>query len=182
MLQASGSSVLMSASRSDAPTLKGRPPLRQCPDDFDVMFVEQGRLGCESWYRASRQTVNRWMKERGHKRLIDQRAAYVASQRAAGLWITRSTRLVDDRSTKRCAPRSQAVRDRRKVNPNLVRHAAQYLRIIRNGGFIISPTPQGDWWVGTKRLSGAQLVDLACRKGFDRAGALQVVMREEVNS
>jgi hypothetical protein len=145
------------------------------------MFVEQGRLGCESWYRASRQTVNRWMKERGAKKLIDQRAAYVASQRAKGEWMTRSTRLTDNRSAKRPTIRVQVIRDRRKVNPNLARHAAQYLRVIRNGGHIVSPAPNGDWRVGTRLLSAAQMVDFACSKGFDRATALQVVMREEVN-
>jgi hypothetical protein len=171
----------MATQRSDVTGPKGRPPLRKCPDDFDVMFVEQGRLGCESWYRASRQTVNRWMQERGAKKLITARAAYVAHQRANGQWMTRSTRLVDNRSAKRPAIRVQVIRDRRKINPNLARHAAQYLRVIRNGGFIISPAPEGNWRVGTRLLSAAQMLDFACSKGFDRAAALQVVMREEVD-
>lgn len=34
---------------SSRPASKGRPPLRQCPDDFDVIFVEQGRVG---WRRG----------------------------------------------------------------------------------------------------------------------------------
>jgi len=149
---------------------KGRPPLRQCPEDFDVIFVEQGRDGCESWYRASRKTVNRWMSERGAKRLIGARAAYVAHQRANGAWITRSTRLVEVRSPKR-PPRLQAVRDRRKINPTVARHAAQYLRISRNDGRIVSQAPNGDWWVGSKRLSAAQMLDLATSKGFDAKAA-----------
>lgn len=161
-----------------APPLKGRPPLRACPADFDVIFVEQGRLGCEAWYRASRTTVNRWMAERGHKRLIEARAAFVAHQRARGEWMTRSTRLVEVRVRK--TQGLQAVRDRRFVNPNLARHAAQHLRIIRNGGFIVSPTPQGDWWVGSRRLSAAQMVDLACSKGFDRVSALQACRSADV--
>jgi len=152
-----------SASR-DVP--KGRPPLRKCPDDFDVIFVEQGRDGCESWYRASRKTVNRWMNERGAKRLIGARAAFVAHQRANGQWMTRSTRLVETRVVRRTA-RLQAIRDRRKVDPTVIRHAAQYLRVVRHGGFIISQAQNGDWWVGSRRLSPAQMLDLALSKGFD---------------
>lgn len=158
---------------------KGRPPLRKCPDDFDIMFVEQGRLGCEAWYRASRMTVNRWMTERGAQKLIDKRAAYVAHLRAKGEWMTRSTRLV----VVRAAPsinRSQPVRDRRKVSFTLTRHAAQYLRINRNGGWIVSPTPQGDWWIGSRRYSAAQLVDLACSKGFDRKAVAAEVEADPV--
>lgn len=155
----------MTASRAPRPELKGRPPLRACPDDFDVMFVEQGRQECEDWYRASRRTINRWMVERGEVRLIKARASYVAHQRAAGDWLTRSSRMVDSRPVK--APRAEhSIRDRRKVSFILARHAAQYLRVVRNGGWIVSPTPQGDWRVGTRRLSPAQMLDLAVAKGF----------------
>jgi len=146
---------------------KGRPPLRQCPDDFDVIFIEVGRLGCEAWYRARRSTINRWLIERGKERLIKLRSDYVRHQRSQGNWLTRSSCMVEHRIIGP-ASRSSPVRDRREVSPNLARHAAQHLRVIRNGGFIVSPTPQGDWWVGSKRLSAAQMVELACRKGFDR--------------
>jgi hypothetical protein len=134
------------------------------------MFVEQGRVGCESWYRASRKTVNRWMQERGLQRLINLRAAYVARQRAAGQWMTRSTKLVEHREVRE-SPQSKPVRDRRKVSFTLARHAAQHLRIVRNGGFIVSPTGKGDWWVGSRRLSAGQMLDLAVSKGFDRVAA-----------
>lgn len=172
--------MLMATSAASRDGPKGRPPLRSCPDDFDVMFVEQGRDGCEAWYRASRKTVNRWMAERGANRLIDDRAKYVAHQRANGAWITRSTRLVETRVIAQ-TPRLQAIRDRRKVNPTVARHAAQFLRTVRNGGWIISPTPEGDWWVGSKRLSAAQMLDLAVSKGFDvRLATLQLMSSDEV--
>lgn len=158
---------------------KGRPPPRRCPDDFDVMFVEQGRLGCEAWYRARRGTVTRWLVERGKDRLIKARAGYVKHQRATGKWLTRQSRLVDHRPA-RPAVRGLPIRDRRKVSFTLARHAAQYLRIVRHGGHIVSPTPDGDWWVGSRRLSAAQMLDLACSKGFDRAAALQAERQSEV--
>jgi hypothetical protein len=171
----------MVASRTSSDGLKGRPPLRACPDDFDVIFVEQGREACEPWYRASRKTVDRWLRERGIERLIKARAAYVAHQRAAGQWITRSTRMVEAQPVKR-TPRLIAIRDRRKIHPTVVRHAAQFLRISRNGAYIISPAQNGDWWLGTKRLSPAQLVDLAVSKGFDDGASLQAAKQEEVQA
>lgn len=156
----------MVAIRASSPPPKGRPPLRKCPDDFDVIFVEQGRVGCEPWYRARRTTIDRWLEERGKDRLLAARAAYVAHQRANGQWITRSTRLVEIRATGQ-TPRLQAIRDRRKVNPTVARHAAQFLRITRNGRYIVSVAQNGDWWVGRRRLSAAQLLDFAVSRGFD---------------
>jgi hypothetical protein len=170
----------MAASSSALSGPKGRPPLRSCPDDFEVIFVEKGRDGCESWYRARRDTVTRWLSECGKDRLIKARANFVSHQRANGRWITRATNLVEHREVRKVSTR-QPVKDKRKVSFTLARHAAQHLRIMRNGGFIVSPTPQGDWWVGTKRLSAAQMLDLAVSKGFDRAAALQDDRGEEVN-
>jgi hypothetical protein len=46
--------MLMATSPASLTGLKGRPPLRKVPGDFDVIFVEHGRLGCEAWYRARR--------------------------------------------------------------------------------------------------------------------------------
>lgn len=161
--------------------LKGRPPPRPVPDDFDVIFVEQGRDGCEGWYRAHKTTVTRWLEERGKERLIKARADFVKHQRANGKWLTRSSRLVEHRDTGRIR-RGQPVRDRRKVSFTLARHAAQHLRIVRNGGFIVSPASNDEWWIGSRRYSAAQLVDLAVSKGFDRnAPALQGDEGEGVN-
>jgi hypothetical protein len=158
--------MLMASLPKSAVPPKGRPPLRKCPDDFEVIFVEQGRLGCEAWYRARRDTITRWLVECGKKRLIEARAAFVAHQRANGQWLTRSSRMVETRIVSKDR-RTQPVRDRRKISPTVARHAAQYLRVIRNGGFIVSMVHTGDWRVGTKLVSAAQLLDLAISKGFD---------------
>lgn len=158
---------MVSIPKPARPELKGRPPLRKCPDDFDVIYVEQGRLGCESWYRAHKRTVTRWLVERGKARLIKARAAFVKHQRSQGKWLTRSTCMVQHRVTG-LAARTQPVRDRRMVSGTLARHAAQHLRIARHGGFIVSQSSNGDWRVGTRCLSAAQLVDLASSKGFDQ--------------
>jgi len=162
---------MVSISKPARPELKGRPPLRKCPDDFDVIYVEQGRLGCEAWYRAHKRTVTRWLIERGKARLIKARAAFVKHQRSQGKWLTRSTCMVQHRVTG-LAALTQPVRDRRMVSGTLARHAAQHLRIARFGGFIVSPSSNGDWRVGTRSLSAAQMVGLACSKGFDQAAAM----------
>jgi hypothetical protein len=56
---------------------------------------------------------------------------------------------------------------RSTVNPRVVEHAARFLRDVRNGGWVIFRTPDGDWRLGLKRVSGQQLVEFAKRKGFD---------------
>lgn len=144
---------------------KGKPPPRKCPDDFDIIFVEIGRLDCETWYRASRITVNRWLDERGKERLILARAAFVQRQR-----VLARPPMPEDRS--------RPVKDRRRVNINLARRAAQYLRQMRNGGWIISPTPHGDWWVGSKRRTAGELLDMAIARGFDVRRASQQMKAE----
>lgn len=156
----------MVASSSALTGPKGRPPLRPVPGDFDVIFVEQGRDACEPWYRASKKTVSRWLEESGKDELIAARKAYVSHQRSKGEWITRQTRMVTHQEV-HASSTSRPVRDRRKVSFIVARHAAQHLRIVRNGGFIVSPTGEGDWWVGSRRYSPAQMLDLARSKGFD---------------
>lgn len=141
------------------PGAKGRPPQRQCPADFDVIFVEVGRLDCETWYRAGRIMVNRWLEERGKQRLIMERARFVKHLRMQG-------------KKPQGPPTIQVATDRRPVAPELARMAADFLRIRRNGGWMISATGQGDWFVGSCRKSAGDMVTLAECKGFDRVAAL----------
>lgn len=61
----------------------------------------------------------------------------------------------------------QFVRDSEKIPFTLARQAAQHLRISRNGGTIVSPAQNGDWWVGSRRRSAAELLKLAISKGFE---------------
>lgn len=151
------------------PPGKGRPPPRACPMDFEVIFVEIGRVACETWYRASRLTINRWLKQRGQKKLVKQRAAFVAHKRAKGEWMTAQTRMITERPCERII--TVPIRDRRTVSLALVQRAARFLRVVRNGGWIVSPTGNGDWFVGTRRRSAGELLALAEARGFDRKAA-----------
>lgn len=143
-------------------------PLRPVPGDFEVVFVEQGRLECEAWYRARRTTVDRWLAECGKQRLIDKRAAFVKHLRM-------------QKQAPKPVERQAVARDRRKVAPALVNRAANFLRCVRNGGWVVAPTSDGDWRVGTRRRSAAELVDMAVQRGFDRTAAnLQIRAEERV--
>jgi hypothetical protein len=136
-----------------------RRPIRACPPDFELTYVRLGPKACEHRYSAHTNTINRWLNERGADRLKAQRADFIGSG------LTRKDV---------GAILAQAFPVKRQVSVTLARHAAQHLRIVRNGGFIISPAPNNRWRVGTKLLSAKELVQLAVSKGFDanlRAGA-----------
>jgi hypothetical protein len=144
---------------------------RPRPDDFEVIFVEQGRLECETWYRCRRTTVDRWLEEAGKERLIAERAAFVKLQR--------EQRRVANSPRKTVA---QTLRDKRRVSPALARKAAHFLRCVRNGGWVCTPAPDNTWLVGTRRRTPGELVDMACQRGFDRRAAnLQIAAEEREN-
>lgn len=143
-------------------------PLRPPPADFVVVFVEQGRLDCEHWYRARRTTVTRWIHESGGRALIERRAAFVRHLREQG-------------KAGKAAPAPERVKQGRDVAIGLVRAAAHFLRSVRNGGWAIVPLDNGEWIVGTHRRSPGELVDMAARRGFDeQAVNLQLACEEGV--
>jgi hypothetical protein len=136
---------------------RGNDSRRRCPDDFDIIFVEKGRIECESWFRASRLTVNRWLLERGKKRLIDSRAAFVRHMR------DQEYRQADEQ------PIEQV------VDPllSVARLAADFLRVSRYGGWIITQCPTGGWRVGTVHKTSDQVIAMAERQGFDPTGLIE---------
>jgi hypothetical protein len=138
---------------------------RHVPEGFEMFYIERGRLACEEHFKAARVLVNAWMRECGKQRMIKARAAYVARKRDESEWITRSSSLTH-REVKRPTIR-ETINDRRKVSFMVARQAAHHLRISRNGGMVVSPAGDNEWWVGTRRLSAAQVLDLARERGFD---------------
>jgi hypothetical protein len=138
---------------------KGRPPLRKCPDDFDVIFVEIGRLDCETFYRAARITIDRWLLERGKERLIKQRAKFVEHQRQ---------RSKDQARSKMAAlPVADRQHPADEISLCLARAAAHHLRANRNGGWMVSRRLDGTWLVGHSQKSSKQLLEMAIGVGFD---------------
>lgn len=130
---------------------------RACPDDFDVVFVEKGRLECEIHYRARRTTVTRWLEERGKHRLITDRAAFVRYQRQ----IAKDGKGGPNGNS----PTNDNSRD--NVDPKLARMAATFLQHSRNGGWVVYQLDCGAFMVGTARKNPSQMIEFAQRKGFD---------------
>lgn len=130
---------------------------RQCPDDFEIIFVEKGRLACEEHYGASRLTVNRWLIQRGKSRLINKRADFVRFQR----------------DQQHPAPPERVREDLPfdEVMFALAREAANFLRINRYGGWTITATADHHWLVGTVRKTSDELLAMAERQGFDSEAA-----------
>lgn len=132
----------------------------QPPLDFDEVFVLIGRQACEAHYGVGRIAVTSWLDQCGKERLLQARYEHVAKQ---GKGSPRGPALT---------PRdmslilSQAFPAERRRVTELAREAAQYLRIVRNGGFVISATPDGDWYVGLSRRTSSELVDMAKTRGF----------------
>lgn len=133
------------------------------PQDFVVVFREQGRLECERVYGASRLTVNRWMKMCGEQALKDERAAFVKYHRDAA---------------HRPKQIGQAPPTEVDTYLPVARMAAEHMRISRYGGWVVSQCETGGWRVGTVYRSSEELIAMAERQGFDREAAVAEARQE----
>jgi hypothetical protein len=137
---------------------------RPVPDEFEIVFIEQGRLACETYFDASRITVTRWLRQCGFRRLCDRRAEFVKHQRNMA--------------------KSQMPLHSDDPQPEfdnllpIARQAADHLRISRWGGHKVSQCEAGGWYVGTAHRTSEQLVQMAERVGFNRALAAAEAERE----
>lgn len=148
-------------------TGKGKPlswQSRPCPADFDIIFVEMGRFECEAHYRARRTTITRWLEERGKARLLKRRALFVKYQS-------------DLKRRTKSKPNGAAIapKDRRRPDPKLVEIAGRFLQSPNGGGWVAYACDCGNWIVGTRRISPAEVIDMAERKGFNKRRALEQI-------
>lgn len=127
---------------------------RHPPEEFEQMFVRLGRVACETHFRASRRMIDSWLRQIGKSCLIDSRKEIVTRGRQKTRRLPSSQR------------RMVIVEDSRPASPIIAAAAAHYLRVVRNGGWIVSRTQFGDWRVGMKRLSSHQVIEMAVSKGF----------------
>jgi hypothetical protein len=130
---------------------------RPVPMDFRIMFRERGRVECERIYGASRITVTRWLFQCGMRELIDERANFVKHQRSMA---------------NQPPPAGQPVSNEIDTYLPVARMAADFLRIRRNGGWMISIHECGGWRVGTVQRTSEQLIAMAVNQGFDRDAAV----------
>lgn len=135
---------------------------RPCPDDFDIIFVELGRLECEAHYRARRTTITRWLEERGKKKLLKRRAEFVKYQRQ----LKRGKGRTNGSAQPQC---------KRRVDPKLVEIAARFLQSRPGGNWVVYTLESGLWMVGTHKRSPAEVIDIALRKGWDKRRAIEQI-------
>jgi hypothetical protein len=133
----------------------GIPSRHKCPDNFEIIFREKGRVACETEFNASRLTVNLWLIQRGKRRLLDERAAFVRFER--------------DQAAETSSPAaSQYILEDGVDDPMfaLGARAANFLRISRYGGWTITQA-SGGWRVGTVFKTSDEVIAMAERQGFD---------------
>jgi hypothetical protein len=133
------------------------PLISIAPPDFDEVFVKIGRVACEDHYEAGRSVIDSWLRQRGKKRLIEARAVHVREHHAKRI----------NREDMGCIlSRAYPIEQEPEVDPLVAEQAAQFMRMVRNGGWPVSRHPDGLWTVGTSRKTPAELIAIATRKGF----------------
>ncbi|WP_426163066.1 hypothetical protein [Sandarakinorhabdus sp. DWP1-3-1] len=140
---------------------------RPIPPDFEAMYIELGPKVLPEHYSASNRTVRRWSEEAGRSRLRAERAAVLAA-----IWEVKRERAC--KTAKKRANIAMAERRRRALSasepapdPDILRAAAHYLRIPQNGGHRVSPSGEGDWFIGAVRVTAQDLIRRATVRGFD---------------
>lgn len=125
---------------------------RARPDEFEVVFIERGRLECETYFRAGRNTITRWLEESGKARLIRKRKQYVKSRAA----LEREAR-----TPQKATPPPAARED-----PEIAALAARHLQRKQAGSWVVYEIEAGWWMVGTVKRTEREMIAKAERKGF----------------
>jgi len=127
--------------------------VRPCPADFPDVFIREGWRGVELEFGARTAVNKRWLHECGGEALRQRRAEFLKSR-------TRARKPMPVPAPQR--PYPQPSRDELA--------AIAFLRSPDGGSWAITATGEGDFYFGCTRLSGAQLVERARRKGWDGSG------------
>jgi hypothetical protein len=145
--------------------------LRPCPPDFDEMYVLLGPKGLPEHYQAWNRTIRRWSEERGRDRLKELRNRHLAKVNEE----RRAKRVKSVAYRRREAAAKRAAKTVRSAEPmptaETLRAAAHFLRHPRNGGFMVSPSGLGDWFLGSVRVTPQEIVRRAEARGFVATGA-----------
>lgn len=122
---------------------------RPRPSDFRSTYIEVGKGGCELHYQAHWKTVDRWVEEEGKDGLRAERRAFVKAKRARKPALAAPTDTGPD------------------VDPDDLHAACQYLRERANGGWHVGKRADGRYFMGTRALTGAEVIERALAKGMD---------------
>lgn len=136
---------------------------------FEKVFIEQGRVACESWFGIGRNRVNRWLEEAGKDGLIEERRKFIKAKRANDR--NRELRELPSK------PEPAQIDDPRKIDPKLADMACRFLQGKDGGRWVCyrcDDNPE-HFTVGVLRFSAAQMLDKAKARGFDEARALHQI-------
>lgn len=116
-------------------------PVRPKPADFAALLSSIGPAAAQRHYGTGWRQIRRWRAE-------------VEAERLALIGL----------SLQHAFPLPEA---HDPVSYSLARRAADHLRIVRNGGWVVTHASGGNWRVGTRVLTPSELVSLAVAKGFE---------------
>lgn len=126
--------------------------VRSCPVDFADVFVRGGWAAIRSEFGLHWTTERRCVEEAGGELLKKRRREYLASVR----------RLRPSVQHRHAKAEPQVM-----TTPTAEERAAiDFMRGPRGGAWLITATGQGDYFFGATRLTGAEIVEKAKRKGF----------------
>lgn len=144
------------------PRRSAQPPRRPMPRDFEARYLELGLKGCAEHYGAWNRTVRRWLEMLGRDRMRARRLEMLQARRKAA-----KAERVDLDRLRRTEARRRVVTSSEPMPPlEIIRDAAHFLRTPKGGRNLVCPSGQGDWFVGSVRVTPQDLVRRAKQKGF----------------
>lgn len=126
--------------------------VRVCPADFAETFVREGWRGVEAKYGFHTRINKRCIDEAGGEILIAKRREYMAKVR---------------KLRKSIQHRHETIEPMQPVSPDVFA-AIRFMRSRQGGGWLITATGVGDFYFGSSRLTGDEILARAMRKGFVR--------------
>lgn len=124
--------------------------VRACPADFAETFIREGWRGVEAKYGFHTRINKRCIAEAGGEELIRRRRDYMAQVR---------------KLRKSIQHRHETTEPPQEMTPE-VRSAILFLRSREGGSWLITATGVGDFYFGSSRLTGDQIVERAYRRGW----------------
>ncbi|KQX18401.1 MULTISPECIES: hypothetical protein [unclassified Sphingomonas] len=136
--------------------------VRVCPIDFADVFIRGGWAAVRAEFGLHWQTERRCVEEAGGEMLKRKRRAYLAQVR---------------KLRKSVQPRHEKVEPIQETSA-AVRAAIEFMRGPKGGAWLITATGTGDFFFGATRLTGAEIVEKAKRKGFTHGVAAHLIAAE----
>lgn len=125
--------------------------VRACPANFADVFIRGGWAAVRTEFGLNVKTEKRCLEEAGGDDLRRRRREYLASVRR----LRQSIQHVHEEP------------EPVQVTTEEVRAAISFLRSREGGGWLITATGRGDYYLGATRAAGEDLVERAKRKGFN---------------